>query len=60
MIPGIAVEKTLKPATGCGVHNLIDSGKPERIFFACLTWKNQLVTVVPDLDSISNCPIYKI
>jgi hypothetical protein len=33
MIPGIAVEKTLKAATGCGVHNLIDPRKLEGIFF---------------------------
>jgi hypothetical protein len=36
MIPGIAVEKILKVVTGYGVHNLIDLGEPERIFFACL------------------------
>jgi hypothetical protein len=42
MIPGIAVKKTLKPATGCGVHNLIDSGKPERIFF-CMPYMEESV-----------------
>jgi hypothetical protein len=36
MILGIAIEKTSKAATGCGVHNLIDPGKPEGIFFECL------------------------
>jgi hypothetical protein len=36
MILGITVEKTSKAAAGCGVHNLIDPRKPERIFFACL------------------------
>jgi hypothetical protein len=35
MIPRIAVEKALKVATGYGVHNLIDLGKPEGIFFIC-------------------------
>jgi hypothetical protein len=36
MILGIAIEKTLKAATGYGVHNLVDPGKPEGIFFGCL------------------------
>jgi hypothetical protein len=36
MIPRIAAEETLKAAADCGVHNLIDPGQPERIFFACL------------------------
>jgi hypothetical protein len=36
MIPKIATKKTYKVATSCGVYNLIDLGKPEGIFFACL------------------------
>jgi hypothetical protein len=36
MIPKIALEKTEKATIGCGVHSLIDLGKPEGIFFACL------------------------
>jgi hypothetical protein len=36
MILEIAVEKTWKAATGSGVHNLIDPGKPEGIFFVFL------------------------
>jgi hypothetical protein len=36
LIPRIAVEETWKAAASCGVHNLIDLGKPERIFFAFL------------------------
>jgi hypothetical protein len=36
MIPKIAVEKIWNAAISRGVHNLIDSGEPEGIFFTCL------------------------
>jgi hypothetical protein len=47
MIPRIAVEKTLKATIGCGVHNLIDPGEPEGIFFPCLIKINIINTHPP-------------
>jgi hypothetical protein len=36
IITQVEVEKTKKVATNYGVQTLIDMGKPEGIFFACL------------------------
>jgi hypothetical protein len=36
MISHVTVKKTLKDASGHGVHNRIDSRQTEGIFFACL------------------------
>jgi hypothetical protein len=36
MVTRITIKETYKVAAGRGVHNLIDSGQAEGIFFACL------------------------